>query len=119
MAHQDLKPENIMIDSNGTLKIIYFGSTKIAGVQEITNTVERNQLLEKIHFAAPEFFTGNLGSHQSVIYAIACITYELVCRKLPYGKPLSERYIKNATYNSMRISNENIPAWVDAAIEKE
>ena len=54
MVHQDLKPENIMIDSQGTVKIVDFGSTKIAGIQEITKPIERNQLLGTLDYAAPE-----------------------------------------------------------------
>lgn len=36
MLHQDLRPDNIMIDNTGTVKIIDFGSTRVAGIMEIT-----------------------------------------------------------------------------------
>ena len=42
MLHQDLRPENIMIDSTGTVKIIDFGSTRVAGVMEIAAPDEQN-----------------------------------------------------------------------------
>lgn len=118
MVHQDLKPENIMIDNQGTVKIVDFGSTKIAGIQEITKPIERNQLLGTLDYAAPEYFEGYPGSHQSDIYSIAVITYEMLCGKLPYGEILSKTNLKRITYQSAKQINNQIPAWVDNALEK-
>jgi len=118
MVHQDLKPENIMIDKQGTVKIVDFGSTKIAGIHEISKPIERNQLLGTIDYAAPEFFEGYAGTHQSDIYSIAVMTYEMLCGKLPYGEPLSTNNLKRVTYKSAKQINSDIPAWVDGALEK-
>ncbi|MDH3326348.1 MAG: bifunctional protein-serine/threonine kinase/phosphatase [Gammaproteobacteria bacterium] len=118
MVHQDLKPENIMIDSQGTVKIVDFGSTKIAGIQEITKPIERNQLLGTLDYAAPEYFQGESGTHQSDIYSIAVITYEMLCGKLPYGESLSAKKLKRVRYQPARQINQNIPTWIDGALEK-
>lgn len=118
MVHQDLKPENIMIDAQGTIKIVDFGSTKIAGIQEISKPIDRNQLLGTLDYAAPEYFKGESGSHQSDIYSIAVITYEMLCGKLPYGEPLSEKKLKRVRYQSARQNNKNVPTWIDDALEK-
>jgi len=118
MVHQDLKPENIMIDDQGTVKIVDFGSTKIAGIQEISKPIERNQLLGTLDYAAPEYFEGYSGTHQSDIYSIAVMTYEMLCGKLPYGQPLSENNLKRVKYQSSKLINREIPAWIDGALEK-
>jgi len=118
MVHQDLKPENIMIDAQGTLKIVDFGSTKIAGIQEISKPIERNQLLGTLDYAAPEYFEGYTGTHQSDIYSIAVITYEMLCGKLPYGQPLSLNILKRVKYEPAKTHNTDIPAWIDGALEK-
>ncbi|MDH5694472.1 MAG: bifunctional protein-serine/threonine kinase/phosphatase [Gammaproteobacteria bacterium] len=118
MVHRDLKPENIMIDKDGTVKIIDFGSTKIAGIEEIHKPIDRNQLLGTLDYAAPEYFQGYSGSHQSDIYAVAVITYEMLCGKLPYGAPLSLKRIKKAHYVPASYHNPNVPDWVNAALEK-
>jgi len=118
MVHQDLKPENIMIDDQGTVKIVDFGSTKIAGIQEISKPIERNQLLGTLDYAAPEYFEGYAGTHQSDIYSIVVIAYEMLCGKLPYGQPLSENNLKRVKYQSAKQINSQIPAWIDGALEK-
>ncbi len=118
MVHQDIKPENIMINSQGTVKILDFGSTKIAGIQEISKPIERNQLLGTYDYAAPEYFQGEPGTHLSDIYSVAAITYEMLCGKLPYGEPLNEKKLKRVRYKSVRQINKNIPSWIDGALEK-
>jgi len=56
MLHQDLRPENIMIDKTGTVKIIDFGSTKVAGVVEAAPSIDRNDILGTAQYTAPEYF---------------------------------------------------------------
>jgi len=118
MLHQDLKPGNIMIDIHGTAKIIDFGSTKIAGIQEVNTPIERGTLLGTYDYAAPEYFEGYPGSNRSDLYSIAAITYEMLTGKLPYGKPLSKRALKRVRYIPARQINPALPIWVDAALEK-
>src|SRR3954447_13527226 len=56
MLHQDIRPDNIMIDTTGTVKIIDFGSTRITGVAEAA--VNRNDILGTQQYTAPEYFLG-------------------------------------------------------------
>ncbi|HED51918.1 MAG TPA: bifunctional protein-serine/threonine kinase/phosphatase [Gammaproteobacteria bacterium] len=118
MIHQDLKPENIMIDEHGVVKIIDFGSTKIAGVVEITTPLQRDNILGTRHYTAPEYLRGHGGSNRSDIYSLGVITYEMLCGKLPYPKELTERNINKLRYVSIRDHDKAIPTWVDGALMK-
>lgn len=118
MVHRDLKPENILIDATQTVKIIDFGSTKIAGIEEIQTPYERNALLGTLDYAAPEYFEGYAGSPQSDIFALGVITYEMLTGRLPYGSALSARRLKRATYTSIKHYHPEVPAWVDEAVRK-
>ena len=118
MIHQDLKPENILIDDHGTLKIIDFGSTKIAGIEEIYLPIEVNNILGTINYTAPEYHIGNPGSNRSDIFSLGVIAYEMLTGHLPYGKEMSARNIKRVNYISLKRFNPEIPVWVDKAIEK-
>jgi len=118
MIHQDLKPENIMIDEHGVVKIIDFGSTKIAGIAEITTPLDRDKILGTRNYTAPEYLQGLAGGNRSDIYSLGVITYEMLCGKLPYRKELTRRNLNRLKYISTRECNENIPSWIDGALRK-
>jgi len=118
MVHRDLKPANIIFDQSGRLVIIDFGSTKIAGVDESDAPFERNPMLGTMNYAAPEFFEGYTGSNRSDVYALGVICYEILTGKLPYGYALSLSKLKRARYKSIKHYNQEVPVWVDAAIQK-
>ena len=119
MIHQDLKPENIMIDTHGTVKIIDFGSTKIAGIEEIATPLARDNLLGTRNYTAPEYLQGYAGSNASDIYSLGVITYEMLTGKLPYGeKELTARRLRHARYLPAAGLNPDVPVWMDKAIER-
>lgn len=119
MVHQDLKPENIMIDRNGTVKIIDFGSTRIAGIEEITTPLERNNMLGTRNYTAPEYLQGLKGNNISDIYSLGVITYEMLVGQLPYGKKeLTARRLQRARYQPMMQLNPDVAPWVDKVLEK-
>lgn len=118
MIHQDLKPENILVDEHGTLKIIDFGSTKIAGIEEVYVPLQTNNLLGTINYTAPEYHVGQAASNRSDIFSLGVIAYELLTGRLPYGRELTARNINRVRYRSLKRFNPEIPVWVDRAIEK-
>ena len=122
MLHRDLKPENIMITAAGAVKIIDFGSVKIAGIQEISTPVERLELLGTKNYTAPEYLLGMEGSNRSDIYSLGVLTYEMLTGHLPYGDRLTRnlnwRTLNKIKYNSAIVYNPMIPLWLDGALEK-
>lgn len=120
IIHQDLKPDNIMIDRDGTVKIIDFGSSKVAGLEEIASPVEQLSLLGTVDYIAPEYHLGETPSRLSDMYSIAAIAYEMLTGKLPYqGKGFgSARDVAKLDYVSALHHNDSIPIWVDGALRK-
>lgn len=122
MVHQDLKPDNIMIDGTGTVKILDFGATRVAGVMEIATPIEQINLLGSAAYAAPEYFLGENGSSRSDIYSLGVIAYQMLSGKLPYGVEVAKSRTKAAqkklAYQSVLNEEREIPAWVDDAIRK-
>jgi serine/threonine protein phosphatase PrpC/predicted Ser/Thr protein kinase len=122
MLHQDLRPNNIMIDTTGTVKIIDFGSTKVAGILESATPLDRNHLLGTAQYTAPEHFLGDEGSPCSDIFSLGVIAYQMLTGKLPYGAEVAK--IKTRAdqrklgYRSARDEKREIAVWVDEALRK-
>ncbi|HYQ70621.1 MAG TPA: protein kinase, partial [Gammaproteobacteria bacterium] len=100
-------------------KIIDFGSTKIAGIEEIATPLARDNLLGTRNYTAPEYLQGYAGSNLSDIYSLGVITYEMLTGKLPYGdRELTARRLRRARYIPASGLNPDVPAWMDKALEK-
>lgn len=122
MLHQDLRPANIMIDNTGTVKIIDFGSTSVAGLMEMTAHPGENSILGTVQYTAPEYFIGDAVSYRADMFSLAVITYEMLTGKLPYGTQIA-RIRKKADLRKLRCepvctTRPDIPIWVDEAIMK-
>ncbi len=121
MLHQDLKPENIMIDNQGVVKIIDFGSVKIAGIAEIPSMEEHENILGTLNYTAPEYHLGQTGTIKSDLYSIGVICYEMINRALPYGtlpeKP-NRMNLAKLEYNPSFNHNAMVPHWIDGALKK-
>ena len=122
MLHQDIRPENIMIDATGTVKIIDFGSTHVAGIMESTPDGVWHPLAGAVQYAAPEYFLGESGSASSDIFSLGVLTYQMLTGRLPYGAEVPKCKTKagqrKLVYDSIRNYDQAIPAWVDATISK-
>ena len=122
MLHQDLRPNNIMIDTNGTLKIIDFGSVRVAGIAEIVSTQAQQQLLGTAQYTAPEYFLGEAGTSHSDMFSLGVIAYQMLSGRLPYGtnvaKAGSRAAQRKLVYQSVLDDACTIPAWVDDALRK-
>jgi serine/threonine protein phosphatase PrpC/predicted Ser/Thr protein kinase len=122
MLHQDLRPENIMIDKHGTVKIIDFGSTLVAGLTEIASPIEHFNILGTAQYTAPEYFLGENGTTRSDMFSLAVITYQMLSGRLPYGTQVAKSRTKAAQrklrYKSVLDDDREIPVWMDYAIKK-
>ncbi|MBX3611046.1 MAG: bifunctional protein-serine/threonine kinase/phosphatase [Hydrogenophaga sp.] len=122
MLHQDLRPENIMIDPQGTVCLIDFGSVAVASLAETAPPDAASAIPGTLQYTAPEYFLGQGGSARADTFALASITYQMLTGRLPYGLGLTRvrqgQDLKRLSYEPIRLRQPHIPVWVDKAIEK-
>src|SRR2546423_12348873 len=122
MLHQDIRPDNIMIDATGTVKIIDFGSTKITGVVEAEPSGMHNDILGTQQYTAPEYFLGEPATSRSDLFSLGVITYQMLTGRLPYGAQAAQARTRaqfgKLRYRSAAHGSREIPVWVDGALER-
>jgi len=120
--HQDIKPGNIMIDTNGEVKIIDFGSCYIKGIAEISTPLERGGILGTASYSAPEVVLSAVSTVQSEIFSLAVIVYEMLTGHEPFSGKLNECRTAKAYLKTKYIPcyelNPLVPIWVDGAVKK-
>ncbi len=108
IIHRDIKPQNIMLLRDGTLKVADFG------IAALENEVHENngQTIGSIHYIAPEQARGNSPDARSDIYSLGVVMYEMLSGSLPYtGDTLAEIAVKhmNAKPAPLRANLPSIP----------
>lgn len=82
VIHRDLKPQNILMDKRGNIKIADFGIAVALNQSSITQT---NSVMGSVHYMSPEQTRGGLVTKQSDIYSVGIILYELITGKVPFN----------------------------------
>ncbi|MFA7554302.1 MAG: bifunctional protein-serine/threonine kinase/phosphatase [Spongiibacteraceae bacterium] len=120
--HQDIKPDNILIDKRGVVKIIDFGACFVAGLAEIENPIVKDIALGTAGYSAPEHIMKKRPAYQSDIFSLAVVTYEMLTGKLPFDGKLEycrtpADFLRTKYTPSYQI-NPLIPVWIDGALKK-
>jgi serine/threonine protein phosphatase PrpC len=122
MIHQDLKPDNVIIDGEGRPRIIDFGSCWVAGIQEIAAPITRDVALGTASYSAPETRWGETAGTRSELFSLGTIAYELLTGKLPYGEAIEDclrpQDFERLEYTPSYHHNPMVPVWIDGAIRK-
>ena len=121
LLHQDIRPENIMIEASGNCKIIDLGSARVAGISDALFEHE-SDIMGTAAYVAPEYFLGDSGCDQSDLYSLAVLTYYLLSDRFPYGTQVAKTRTVAAQhklkYQSVLDDRRPIPAWIDATLKR-
>ncbi|MBD8003974.1 Stk1 family PASTA domain-containing Ser/Thr kinase [Bacillus norwichensis] len=82
IIHRDIKPQNILIDHDGNVKITDFGIAMALSATSITHT---NAVLGSVHYLSPEQARGGMATKKSDIYSLGIVMFELLTGRLPFS----------------------------------
>ncbi len=98
VIHRDIKPQNIIVGSNGALKVTDFGIAKAA----TSNTMSTTNM-GSVHYISPKQARGGYSDERSDIYSLGITMYEMVTGRVPFEGDT------NVSIALMHIQNEIIP----------
>lgn len=81
IVHRDIKPQNIMMLEDGTIKVTDFGIARFAHSETRTMT---DKAIGSVHYISPEQARGGLTDEKSDIYSVGVMLYEMLTGKLPF-----------------------------------
>ncbi|MBP3766368.1 MAG: Stk1 family PASTA domain-containing Ser/Thr kinase [Bacilli bacterium] len=103
IIHRDIKPQNVVILEDGTVKITDFGIAMALNSNELTQT---NSVMGSVHYLPPEQANGTGATIQSDIYSAGILMYELLTGKIPFKG-------ENAVEIAIKHMKEKIPSVVE------
>ena len=81
IVHRDVKPQNIMLLENGTIKVTDFGIARFSHSETRTVT---EKAIGSVHYISPEQAKGELTDEKADIYSVGIVLYEMLTGKLPF-----------------------------------
>lgn len=82
IIHRDIKPQNVLVKDDGTIKMVDFG---IALAHDALQLTQNDSVMGSVHYLAPELAKGEQASYQSDIYALGIVFYELLSGQVPFS----------------------------------
>lgn len=118
IIHRDIKPQNILVKDDGTVKITDFG---IALAHDAIQLTQSDAVLGSAHYIAPETTKGEVASAQTDIYALGIVFYELLTGSVPFKgeNPIqvAMRHLRD-DIPSIRAFNPTLPQSIENIVIK-
>ena len=117
IVHRDIKPHNVMVLKNGSVKVTDFG---IARVMSKSNTLTK-EALGSVHYISPEQAKGSFTDNRSDLYSLSVVMYEMSTGRPPYdGESPVAVAIQHINGGAVRPSvlNPSIPRGLEQIILK-
>lgn len=118
IIHRDIKPQNIMIEDDGRIKITDFGIAMALNATQLTQT---NSVMGSVHYLPPEQASGKAATVKSDIYSLGILMYELLTGTVPFkGDNAVEIALKHMKDKipSIRKQDPSIPQSVENILLK-
>src|SRR5699024_8051019 len=118
LIHRDVKPQNILIDNTGNIKITDFG---IAMALSATSLTQTNSILGSVQYISPEQARGGKATKKSDIYSLGIVMFELLTGQLPFSGQspvaIALKHLQEDT-PSIRDLDQDIPQSIENIVLK-
>jgi serine/threonine protein kinase len=112
IVHRDIKPDNVILEGEGSLKLIDFGVVRILGMED----TPAEDIPGTPAYMAPEMFEGEAGNEATDIYALGVTMFRAFASEFPYGNLDATSPPRRSRPTELSALRPDLPAWLQAAL---
>ena len=114
IIHRDIKPDNVILESGGGLKLIDLGTARVAALDETMSA----DIPGTRAYMAPEMSQGEAGDPATDIYALGVTLFRTLSGEFPYGNLDAVSPPRRERPQELCALRPDLPAWLDAALAR-
>jgi len=114
IIHRDIKPDNVILERAGSLKLIDFGVVRIPGLED----APPEDIPGTTAYMAPEMFDGEAGNEATDIYALGVTMFRAFSGEYPYGNADATSPPRRERPAPLSALRPDLPAWLQAALAR-
>ena len=112
IIHRDIKPDNVILESDGSLKLIDLGVVRVPGLEDFPP----EDIPGTPGYMAPEMFAGEPGNEATDVYALGVTMFRGFTGEFPYGNPDAVSPPRRDRPTELSALRPDLPAWLQAAL---
>ena len=112
VIHRDIKPDNVILEDGGSLKLVDLGVVRVPGMEDFPPS----DIPGTIAYMAPEMFAGEAGNVATDIYALGVTVFRAFTGEFPYGNLDATSPSRRQRPVPLAELRPDLPAWVQATL---
>jgi serine/threonine protein kinase len=114
VIHRDIKPDNIILEKEGSLKLLDLGVVRLPGLED----EPPKEIPGTAAYMAPEMFEGEPGNEQTDIYALGVTVFRALTGEYPYGNPDATSRPRLDRPKELSLLRPDLPAWLEDVVNR-
>ena len=110
--HRDIKPDNVILERDGSLKLIDLGVVRVPGLEDWPP----ENIPGTPGYMAPEMFAGEPGNEATDLYALGVTMFRAFTGEFPYGNPDATGPSRRERPKALSTLRPDLPAWLQAVL---